>query len=259
MHWARAWRKLELTAAGERKSSMASVLEQTPKISTGVAALHNGDVLDQPTFHERYAAMPPGFRAELIGGVVYVPSPTTNWHSVYHGDVIGWMFHYRAHSPGVEMLDNGTIILDEENEPQPDGVLRLDESVGGATHLTEQGYVAGPPELHAEIAFSSASIDLHQKRREYERAGVCEYLVVLIQEKSVRAFRLDHARYVEFPPDPDGVWRSQVFPGLWLNIQALLARDGMALLKTLDAGLASEEHAAFAKRLQDAAPKQADS
>jgi Uma2 family endonuclease len=231
---------------------MASVLEQTPKTATGIIPLDNGDVLDQPTFHERYSAMPPGFRAELIGGVVYVPFPATNWHAVYHGDMIGCLFHYRAHTPGVDMLDNGTLILDDDNEPQPDGVLRLDESVGGASHVTEEGYVAGTPELHAEIAFTSASIDLHQKRREYERTGVREYLIVLIQKKAVRAFRLDGARYVNFPPDPDGVWRSQVFPGLWLNFQALLDRDGAALLKTLDAGLATEAHQTFVKQLKSA-------
>lgn len=229
---------------------MASVLEQTPKTATGIIPLHNGDVLDQPTFHERYSAMPPGFRAELIGGVVYVPSPATNWHAVYHGDMIGCLFHYRAHTPGVDMLDNGTIILDDENEPQPDGVLRLEDSAGGATYVTDEGYVAGAPELHAEIAFTSASIDLHQKRREYERTGVREYVIVLIQENAVRAYRLDGGRYVDFPPDPDGVWRSQMFPGLWLNVPALLDRDATALLKTLDAGLASEAHQTFVKQLQ---------
>jgi Uma2 family endonuclease len=232
---------------------MASVLEQSPNAASGIVPLHNGDVLNQPTFHERYAAMPPGFRAELIGGVVFVPSPATNWHAVHHGDVITWLGYYRIHTPGVEMLDNGTVMLDEDNEPQPDGVLRLDESVGGATHVTDEGYVVGAPELHAEIAFTSASIDLHQKRREYERTGVREYLVVLVQDRAVRAFRLDGARYVDFPHDADGVWRSQVFPGLWLNVQALLDRDGVALLKTLDAGLASEAHVTFVKQLQSAA------
>jgi Uma2 family endonuclease len=232
---------------------MASVLEHPPKNTSGIPPLHNGDVLDQPTFHERYAAMPSGFRAELIGGVVYVPSPATNWHAVYHGDVITWLGYYRIHTPGVEMLDNGTVILDDDNEPQPDGALRLPESAGGASRVDADGYVSGTPELHAEIAFSSASIDLHQKRREYERTGVREYLIILIREKAVRAFRLDGARYVDSPPDPDGVWRSQVFPGLWLDIQALLDRDGVALLKTLDAGLASETHATFVKQLQNSA------
>lgn len=231
---------------------MASVLEQTPKTATGIVPLHNGDVLDQPTFHERYSAMPPRFRAELIGGVVCLPHRTTHAHAILHGNVIGGIGRYCIYTPGVQLLDSGTIILDDRNEVQPDGALRLDEAHGGASSVNEHGYITGAPEMHVEVAYDAGSIDLHQKRREYERTGVHEYLIVLILERNVRAFRLDGGRYVNFPPDPDGVWRSQVFPGLWLNIQALLDRDAVALLKSLDAGLASEAHQSFVRQLKSA-------
>ena len=39
------------------------------------STLVEGQRLDQPTFHALYEAMPPGTRAELIDGVVYMPSP----------------------------------------------------------------------------------------------------------------------------------------------------------------------------------------
>lgn len=233
---------------------MASVLEHAPTIASGIIPLRNGDVLNQPTFHQRYTAMPAGFRAELIGGVVYVPSPATNWHAVYHGDVITWLGHYRIYTPGVDLLDNGTVILDEDNEPQPDAVLRLDETAGGASYVNENGYVTGPPELHVEVAYASESIDLNQKRGEYEHAGVREYLVVLIREKAVRGFRLDGTKYTDFNPESDGVWRSRVFPGLWLNVRALLDRDGLTLLKTLQEGLDADEHRSFVTRLRPGSP-----
>ena len=234
---------------------MASVLEQTPKTAPGIVPLHNGDVLDQPAFHERYAAMPPGFRAELIGGVVYIARRTTHDHANLHGHIIGGIGRYCTYTAGVQLLNSGTIILDDRNEVQPDGVLRLDEAHGGASSVNEQGYVTGTPELHVELAYDAEAIDLHQKREVYERTGVREYLVVLIQEESFCAFRLEGVRYMDFPPDTDGVWRSRVFPGLWLNIRALLDRDGVALLKTLDAGLASEAHRMFLQQLQSGTPE----
>lgn len=144
------------------------------------------------------------------------------------------------------MLDNGTVILDEQNEPQPDAILRFDESRGGSSQVNDKGYVVGPPELHVEVAYSSESIDLHLKRAEYERTGVREYLVLLLREECIRAFRLEEGRYVDHPADESGLWRSHLFPGLWLNVPALLKRNGTEVLKTLQQGVDSPEHSAFA-------------
>ena len=54
-------------------------------------SLEAGDHLDQPTFHTRYLAMPKSFRAELIGGVVHVPSPLKIPHGDVHGQVMMWL------------------------------------------------------------------------------------------------------------------------------------------------------------------------
>lgn len=232
---------------------MATVLERTaPAARQDVALLHNGDHLDQPTFHARYRQMPDDFRAELIGGVVFVPSPTTNWHAVYHAEVIGWLWHYHAYTPGTELMDNGTVILDEENEPQPDAVLRIKDECGGSSHV-EDGYVVGPPELHVEVAYSSESIDLFNKYEEYQRTGVREYLVVLIREEAVRGFRLQEDGYVEQPIGADDIWRSEAFPGLWLQTKALVHQQSQSVLSALDEGLRSSEHQEFVQQLAAAA------
>src|SRR4029453_15631499 len=128
-----------------------------------------GDHLDQATFHERYKAMPAAFRAELIGGVVIVPSPLSWGHGVYHALVIAWLGNYCIATPGTLTADNITTILGELSEPQPDGVLIIEPAAGGPTGLSEDDYTTGPPELIVEIASSSASIDLHAKRRDYEQ------------------------------------------------------------------------------------------
>lgn len=217
----------------------------------GLPPLTSGDRLDQPTFHARYEVMPENFRAELVGGVVYVSSPVTNWHAVYHAQVVTWLGYYAARTPGVEAADNGTVILDEENEPQPDGVLRIVEQSGGASRVDTRGYVIGAPELHVEVAYTSEAIDLHDKREQYARTGVQEYLVILIQDGKLRGFRLRGNRFVDVKIPSDDIWKSNHFPGLWLPVRAMLDRDMSTVIDTLDAGLATRSHGEFVSRLAD--------
>lgn len=210
-----------------------------------------GDHLDQATFHEHYKAMPPAFRAELIGGVVIVPSPPSWGHGVYHALVIAWLGNYCIATPGTLTAENITTILGELSEPQPDGVLIIEPAAGGQTGLSEEDYTTGPPELIVEVASSSASIDLHAKRRDYEQAGVLEYVVVVLRQQVIRWFILQNGMYQEVPPDADGIFRSRIFPGLWLPANALLQRDGATVMEGLRQGLATPEHAAFVQQLQE--------
>jgi Uma2 family endonuclease len=215
-----------------------------------IPPLEAGDHLDQATFHERYEAMPPAFRAELIGGMVIVPSPLAQGHGVYHALVMGWLTHYWIATPGTLTWDNVTTILGERSEPQPDGSLVIDPACGGQTGMSEDGYTTGPPELIVEVASSSASIDLHTKRRDYERAGVLEYVVVVLRQIFIRWFVWQAGTYQDMAADPDGIFRSRVFPGLWLHADALLRLDGAQVMAVLQQGLATPEHAAFVQQLQ---------
>jgi Uma2 family endonuclease len=210
--------------------------------------LEPGDRLDQPTFHARYEAMPEDTRAELIGGVVFMPSPLKRPHGRTHQIVNGWLLAYEGATPGVESLDNVTNILGPESEPQPDACLRILPERGGQTR-DEDDYVVGPPELVVEIASSTESIDLHAKRTDYEQAGVREYVVVALRQARVLWFVLREGRFQELAPAPDGSLRSEVFPGLWLDLAALLRHDLPRVLEVLRQGLATPEHAALAARL----------
>jgi len=58
--------------------------------------------------------------------------------------------------------------------------------------------------------------------------------------------------YERLAADDRGVVRSERFPGLWLNADALLQGDLAATLRTLDEGLATAEHAAFVAGLAGA-------
>ena len=217
------------------------------KRTSGIAELENGARMTQPEFHQLYEQTPEDFRAELIGGIVYVSSPLKLRHGTNHLSLGTLFFAYQGHTPGVECEDNTTVQLGEESEPQPDLYLRILPEYGGQSRTTEDDYLAGAPELVAEIAQSSQSIDLHTKLLDYARYGVREYLVVCLREGQLRWFDLPADE--ELHPDRDGVYRVRVFPGLWIHGTALLAKDYGRLMATLQQGLAAPEHAAFVARL----------
>jgi Uma2 family endonuclease len=221
--------------------------------TAGLPLLVNGERMNQAEFHRRYEAYPDDVRFELIGGVVYMASPLRWLHGNYHPKLAYALEHYAAATPGVELGDNTTTILDEESEPQPDLELRILAECGGNSRVNADGYVEGPPELVAEIAHSTRAIDLHQKRDDYERTGVLEYVVLCIEEAELRWFHFPSGE--ELRPTRQGVHRSRVFPGLWIDRGALLDRDSRRLAAVVDQGLARREHAAFVKRLQAARRK----
>ena len=209
--------------------------------------LRNGDHLTRDEFERRYAAMPHVKKAELIEGVVHMPSPVTaDEHGEPHFDLNGWLFVYRAHTPLVRGGDNCTLRLDLDNEPQPDGYLRLLPEREGQATLVD-GYVTGAPELIVEIAASSASYDLHEKRDAYRRNGVREYVVWRVWDVEIDWFVLRAGQYERLPLE-DGIYKSDVFPGLWLDPAAVLRGDMARVLEVLQQGLASTEHAAFVDR-----------
>lgn len=227
-----------------------AIASHTTSTALPMPRVEAGDHLDQATFHERYKAMPPGFRAELIGGVVIVPSPLLPEHGEYHALVMGWLINYWVATPGTRVRDNATAILGPASEPQPDAALIIDPLYGGQTDIDADGYATGAPELVVEVASSSASIDLHAKRRDYEQAGVLEYVVVVLRQRLMRWFVLHAGTYREVTAGAGGRFTSAVFPGLWLDAEALFRLDGPQVMETLRQGLATPEHAAFVQQLQ---------
>ena len=207
-----------------------------------------GDHLDRATFHARYTAMPPDTRAELVGGIVYM-SPLDAPHGRMRSEVIAWLTLYKGATPGLEVQDNCTVILADDGEPQPDACLTLPAEHGGQTHLDEEECIVGAPELVVEVAYSSDSFDLHSKKRDYERAGVREDVVVTLREPRVLWFALRGERLEEQAPAGDGYFHSGVFPGLWLDPSALLRRDTNAVRAALERGLTTSEHTEFTHRL----------
>jgi Uma2 family endonuclease len=241
--------------------------ETHPVVSRGaIPLLRNGDRLQSEEFLRRYEAMP-GVKAELIDGRVYLDSsPVSNAdgslsimaspvrieeHADPHAELISWLGHYRAFTFGVRVSDNGTLLLDLKNNPQPDVHLRVLPECGGQSSVGNDRYLHGGPELVAEISASSVSYDLHEKLEAYLRHGVKEYLVWRVEDHAIDWFVLREGEYKPLAASEDGVTRSEVFPGLWLDRAALLRGELNVVLDVLRRGLESAEHAEFVVRLRN--------
>jgi Uma2 family endonuclease len=198
--------------------------------------LEQGDHLTREEFERRYEAMPELKKAELIEGVVHMPSPVRwNLHAGPHADLLGWLTHYRAHTPGVLVGGNGTLRLDMENEPQPDAAMIIEPARGGKVQLSPDDYIEGAPELVAEVSASTVSIDMNAKLRVYQRNSVKEYIVWRVLDRAIDWFILRQSQYDKLAADAaTAVFRSEVFPGLWLDANAMINGDLARVLQVLD-------------------------
>ena len=215
-------------------TSNVSIAKDNEKITPNqtIPPLENGDKLTQAEFERRYDAMSHLKKAELIEGIVYMASPLRiRQHGEPHSSIITWLGVYKASTPGVQLGDNCTVRLDADNEPQPDALLRVE--TGGQSTISEDGYVSGAPELIAEIAASTVSIDVHEKLKVYRRNQVQEYIVWRVYDRELDWFRLVEGKYVQLEVNDRGIICSEVFPGLCLDKQALLAGDLAKVLAVL--------------------------
>ena len=226
------------------------MIAPTNPIPITIPPLENGDLLTRAEFERRYTAMPKLKKAELIEGIVYMASPLRfEPHAKPHARLITWLGFYAVFTPHTHIGDSPTVRLDVDNEPQPDAVLLIDAKCGGQTHLSNDGYIEGAPEFVAEISASTATIDLRDKKRVYRRNGVKEYLVWQVINHRIDWFFLQEGEYISLTPDAEGIIRSQVFPGLWLSVSALLAGDMPQVIATLQTGLSSAAHQQFIQQL----------
>jgi Uma2 family endonuclease len=213
--------------------------------------LENGDRLTRAEFERRYEAMPHLKKAELIEGEVCIPSPVRyRGHGHPHKRLGTWLGIYELDTPGVEAGDNSTIRLDLDNEPQPDAFLIILPERGGQARISEDDYIEGAPELVAEVASSSASYDLGKKLHVYRRNGVREYVVWRVLDGQVDWFVNQEGQFQPMLPAEDGILKSVVFPGLWLDPAALVRGERARIKAVIQQGLDSPEHASFVARLE---------
>ena len=214
-----------------------------------IPPLESGDHLTRNEFERRYEAMPSATKAELIEGVVYMAPPAVRWdyHATPHSYLTTWLGTYALATPGLQLGDNGSVRLDLNNEPQPDAALIIQPAYGGQARFATDGFLEGAPELAAEVSGTTASLDLNAKLRAYCRNGVREYIVWRVRDREIDWFAMRHGKYEPLLA-ADGIIRSEVFPGLWLDPKALVTNPAAAM-RVLHQGISSPEHADFVRRL----------
>jgi Uma2 family endonuclease len=218
--------------------------------------LENGDHLTRGEFERRYDAMPELKKAELLNGVVYMPSPVRFMqHGSLHASLILWVGYYRVRTPGLRAGDNTTVRFAGDNEPQPDALLFIDPTFGRTVAISEDDYGEGGPELIGEVSASTVSIDLHTKLEVYRRNRVHEYIVWRVDNEAIDWFVLRGDQFDRLPLGADGIYRNEVFPGLWLDAAALLRTDLQRVLDVLQQGIATSEHSAFVAQLRQNAAR----
>jgi Uma2 family endonuclease len=210
--------------------------------------LRDGDRLTRDEFLRRWEAMPDLTHAELIDSIVHMPSPVSTTHSDHHGPLAGWLFYYVSRTPGCWAGVEGTWLMGKD-VPQPDLTLRILPEYGGRSQQ-QDGLSTGAPELIVEISLSSAALDLGPKSTLYERAGVAEYITALAGPERIIWRELVDGRYREIAPDDEGILRSRVFPGLWLDSDALWRRDARRLVDCVERGVATPDHGDFVRLLE---------
>jgi Uma2 family endonuclease len=208
-----------------------------------------GQRLTVKEFLRRWEAMPEVKFAELLEGVVYMPSPLQAEHGKTDAAVVCWLKTYAAYTRGCDTGSQATWLM-LQSAPQPDSYLWIMPDYGGQSSRKGK-YHSGAPELAAEVCLSSAAYDLGVKKLLYQEAGVQEYVAVLLKEKEVRWHRLRNGTYAVLPLPAKGVVHSEFFPGLWLDVPDLLDGNMARVLKTLERGLKSAEHADFVRELQN--------
>jgi Uma2 family endonuclease len=232
-------------------SAATTLPAQPPNATPRIPPLENGDRLTRDEFERRYNAMPESVKAELIEGMVFMSSAVRfREHGSQQLAMGTWIGVYLAATPGLEGGDNTTVRLDSASEPQPDLLLRVSPQLGGQSQTSEDGYIVGAPELAGEIAASSASYDLHEKLTVYRRNGVREYVVWRVLDSAIDWFVLRKGQYQAMPLDATGLYRSEVFPGLWLDPAAMVGGDLAKVLAILQQGIANPEHALFVEELK---------
>lgn len=215
-----------------------------------IPPLESGDRLTRAEFHRRYEAMPKNIKAELIKGVVYMASPVrVKHHGKPHSSIMSCFGIYFLSTPGITLLDNTTFIVDDKYEPQPDVILLIDENNGGKSWVNDDDYLEGAPEMIVEISSSSASYDLHDKLEIYERRGVQEYIVWRVLDDQIDWFYLEDGEYKRQTANKHGIVESKVFPGLNVNIDALLRNDLKKVVADIQTGMQTKKYLSFAKKL----------
>lgn len=177
---------------------------------------------DRVTVSEFHRLVPDGMKADLLDGVIHMASPDTN-----EADELTNFIHYllrgydRAKRLGGQVKGSRFAFrISKHRAPEPDVAYIVADRV----HLIGQREMNGGPDVAVEVVSrESRSRDYGTKKLTYQRAGVSEYWIIDPLHDRVEFHRLQSKRYFLVPLQANHIFRSEVVPGFWLDVNWLLA------------------------------------
>jgi Uma2 family endonuclease len=173
------------------------------------------------TVDDFFTLIPEGQKADLINGVIYVASPDTPRHNEVESLVQVVLDGFAsAHRLGKVYVSRVAFELSRIDSPEPDVAFVATE------HLdrVKEGKVIGPPDIAVEVVSRwSKSRDYGVKLRQYESAGVRENWLIDGRARSATFYQLREGRFVPAALERDRIFRSEVVPGFWLDVDWLFA------------------------------------
>jgi len=220
-----------------------------------VRPLQGGERMRRNEFERRFDATPGLKRAELVEGTVWIPP---QMGEVRYGSarmaLIGLIGSYCAATPGVSGGAHGHIRLDAVNMPQPDVSVHLGKAYGGQSRIDADGYLEGAPEFVADVVRQRAEWPTGRVEA-LRRNGVREFAVWRVDDCLIDWFVVRDGKQERLEMGADGVYRSRVLPGLWVDPVALLTDERARAMAVMRQGIASPEQGEFIERLKRAAGK----
>lgn len=167
--------------------------------------------------------VPDGHKADLIDGVIYMASPDSlpaNSIGIFLSHLIDGYISEKGIA-GFVYSSRVACRFDNHNGPEPDVLYVRPER----SDILEETCVRGAPDIAVEIVSrDSRHRDYNDKRQLYERAGVAEYWIIDPLQTRCEFLRLKDGRYEFIPLERNSIFRSQVIPGFWLNVDWLFVR-----------------------------------
>ena len=188
-----------------------STIERPRAEPSTIPPLVAGQRLDRATLHERYEAMPPGVRAELIGGVIYMASSVRYHHGREHGLAVAWSFHYERSTPGSRLWIMPRRCWTTSVSPSPTCPCGSSRRPGGGRPSRAVSW-PGRRNWSWRSRSPAASWTSAPRRRMTSGPGCSNIRSLALEPDEVYWHVLRDGRYQAVPPGPDGLYRSGGVP-----------------------------------------------
>lgn len=190
-----------------------------PTASLTIRPTDAGTELTREEFAE--AEFTEGYRYERHEGKLVAMPPPGHDHHLTTGSIRDYLGAYRlAHPEVVEyVVQDSWTSVDENTDRIPDIAVYL-KSTEARPRLPDR-----VPELVYEIVspgWENRRRDYGEKRQEYERLGVREYVIVDRHDQRVTVLQLVEGKYQEQLLKPADTYRSPLLPGLEIPLQSII-------------------------------------